>query len=47
MGLGVPMVIPHAAVFVGFALTALVALALLVFDLMALARLGGGREGGG
>ena len=47
MGLGVPMVIPHAAVFAGFALTALVALALLVLDLAALARPGGGREGGG
>lgn len=36
MGLGVPMVIPHALVFVGFALTAAVALATALADARAL-----------
>lgn len=38
MGLGIPMVIPHAAILVGFAGMTLVAAFLLVADLAALAR---------
>ena len=38
MALGVPMAIPHAALFVGFAGTTIASAALLAADIMALAR---------
>jgi TRAP-type C4-dicarboxylate transport system permease small subunit len=42
MALGLPMLIPHSALLVGFGGTAIIAAMLLVSDIQALARKGGG-----
>ena len=43
MALGMPMLIPHSALLVGFGGTAVIALMLLWSDLRSLYQLGGGR----